>query len=233
MPKLIQAKEHEVLIAMSFWALGHPITCMIGFVMSGLKAMSDDKKLVSVSTTMVDGLDYGPANLLFLGVTCVLNLIGYAYIRYAIRLQEKEVPSTFLYLFFISYFGLGILLAFPPVKLHISPFDYGIQYFGFQIFMIFAIGWIGYFSQWVKSSEGRAGFRLALLVAAILLVTSWVLAAAINEKNAAVAEWSSLGIIMACHAIVVFTCERDKYMKLNSNGFGSLVSANPQEYEQI
>jgi len=231
MPKLIQVKEHEILIALSFWALGHPITCMIGFIMSGIKATGDDEKLVSLSTAMVDGLTYGPANILLFGVTLVLNLMGYVYIRYALRLQLKEIPSTFTWLFFLSYSGLGLLLVCPQIELHMSPFDYGIQYIGSQIFMVFAIAWMGYFSQWLKSVEGRTFFRIVLLIAAGLVVTAWGLAGAVSEKSSASAEWSSLGIIMACHAIVVFTCERDRYMKLNSNGFGNQVSQTPQEYE--
>jgi len=234
MPKLIQVKEHEVLIAMSFWALGHPITCMIGFVMSGLKATADKEKVVSVSTTLVDGLTYGPANLLLLGVTVVLNMICYAYIRYAIRLQLKEVPSLFTFLYFTSYVGLAFLLAFPPVKVHISPFDYGIQYLGFQVFMIFSIAWMGYFSQWLKSTGGRACFAVALGLAGLLLLVSWgVAGASDDEEKAAPIEWSSLGIIMGCFALVVFTCERDKVMKLNSSGFSNQVSDPPQEYEQM
>jgi len=231
MPKLIQVREHEILIALSFWALGHPITCMMGFVMSGLKATGDDEKLVSLSTAMVDGLSYGPPNLLLFGVTLVLNMISYVYICYAVRLQLKEIPWIFPRLYFISYAGLALLLVFPQVKVHISPFDYGVQYIGSQIFMIFAIAWLGYFSQWFKSVEGRTFFRLALTIAAALLLLSWVLAGAVSEKSSASAEWSCLGIIMACHGLVIFTCERDKYMKLNSNGFGSQVSETPQEYE--
>jgi len=233
MVKLIQAKEHEVLIAMSFWALGHPITCMIGFVLSGLKATSDDKKVLSVSTTMVDGLVYGPANLLLTGVTVVLNMICYAYIRYALKLQMKVIPSTFTVLYFIAYFGLALLFVLPPVKIHISPFDYGGQYIGFNIFMIFSIAWLAYFSQWLKSSGGRACFIVGLALAGVLLLVSWAVAAATSEESSAPLEWSSLAIIMAYYGFVVFICERDKVMKLNSNGFSNLVSSPPQEYEQL
>lgn len=233
MPKLIQVNDTEILIAMSFWALGHPITCMIGFVLSGLKATGDDKKVLSVSTTLVDGLSYGPANLLLLGVTLVLNLICYSYIRYALRLQLKEIPSTFTWLYFISYAGLAFLLAFPPVEVHISPFDYGIQYLGFQFFMIFSIAWMGYFSQWLKGTGGRACFMTALGLAGVLLLVSWVVAGTSSEQSAAPLEWSSLGIIMGCFALVVFLCEREKVMKLNSSGFSNPVSGSPQEYEQM
>ncbi|ETO16447.1 hypothetical protein RFI_20890 [Reticulomyxa filosa] len=245
MPKLIQVNDVEVLIAMSFWALGQPITCMIGFVMSGLKATGDDKKVLSVSTVMVDGLTYGPANLLLLGVTVVLNMFCYSYIRYALRLQLKEIPSTFTWLYFISYVGLAFLLAFPPVKVHITPFDYGIHcrqknnasYFyyvtGSQFFMVFSICWMAYFTQWLKNSGGRACFLVALSLAGVLLIVSWVIAAAVDEKSAAPVEWSSLGIIMGCFALVVFICEREKVLKLNSSGFSNQVSNTPQEYEQV
>ncbi|ETO11802.1 hypothetical protein RFI_25573 [Reticulomyxa filosa] len=225
MPKLIEVRDHEVLIAMSFWALGQPITCMIGFVLSGLKATGDDKKVLSVSTTLVDGLSYGPANLLLLGVTLVLNMICYAYIRYALRLQLKEIPSTFTWLYFISYVGLAFLLAFPPVKVSISPFDYGIQYLGLSFYK--------YTYCWFKNSGGRACFVAALSLAGVLLLVSWAVAASSSEKSAAPLEWSSLGIVMACFALVVFVCEREKVMKLNSSGFSNLVSDTPQEYEQI
>jgi len=234
MVKLIQVQEHEILVAMSFWALGHPITCMIGFVMSGIKATGDDEEMVAVSTAMVDGLTYGPANLLLLGVTLVLNMICYAYIRYAIRLQVKEIPSIFPWLYFIAYFGLGLLLAFPPIKVHMSPYDYGVQHIGFQIFMIFSMAWLGYFTQWLKTSGARACMRAALALSAVLLVLSWAVAGASNEKSSAPAEWSSLGIIMACYAWVVFLCERDKVMKLNSSGFSTHTAGGaPQEYEQL
>jgi len=233
MVKLIQVQEHEILIAMSFWALGQPITCMLGFIMSGLKAMSDDEKMVSVSTTMVDGLPYGPANLLFFGVTLVLNMICYAYIRYAIRLQLRELPTIFPWLYFIAYFGLALLLVCPPIEVHISPFDYGIHYIGCQIFMIFSIAWLGYFSQWLKTTGARACLLVALGLASVLLLVSWALAAAVDEESSAPVEWSSLGIIIACHALVVFLCERDKVMKLNSNGFSTQVSGSPQEYDQL
>jgi len=233
MPKLVQIKDTEVLIAMSFWALGHPMTCMIGFVLSGLKAAGDNEKLLSVSTTIVDGLAYGPANLLLTCVTCVMNLMCYVYIRYALRLQLQEIPSLFTWLYFISYVGLVFLLAFPPIKVHISPFDYGVQYLGSQIFMIFSILWIGYFSQWLKTTGGRACLIVALCFAGVLLFVSWTLAAAVGEKNAAPVEWCSMGIIMACYAIIVFMCEREKFMKLNSNGFSVEKSATPQEYDQL
>jgi len=233
MVKLLQIQEHEVLIAMSFWALGHPITCMIGFVMSGLKAMGDDEEMVSVSTTMVDGLTYGPANLLLFGVTVVMNLMCYAYIRYALRLQIKEIPSTFTWLYFIAYFGLALLLVFPPVKVHISPFDYGVQFIGSQIFMIFSIAWIAYFSQWLKTSGARACLLVALGLAGVLLIVSWALAASSDEQSSSPVEWSSMGIIMACYALVVFLCERDKVMKLNSNGFSTQVSGAGHEYEPL
>jgi len=231
MVKLVQVKDHEVLLAMSFWALGHPITCMIGFLMCGLATTGDKGKVLSVSTTMVDGLAYGAANLLFLGVTLVLNLVCYVYIRYAIRLQLKEIPSFFTFLYFISYVGLGFLMAFPQVKVRISPFDYGVQYLGFQVFMIFSIAWMGYFSQWLKSTGGRACFLVALALAGILLLVSWALAGAMGEESSAPVEWSSLGIVMGCFGLVVFMCERDKVMKLNSSGFSSQVSDAPQEYE--
>jgi len=233
MVKLVQAKDHEILVAMSFWALGHPITCVIGFVLSGLKATSDDKKVLSVSTTLVDGLVYGPANLLLVGVTVVLNMIGYAYIRYALRLQLKEIPSVFTWLYFIAYVGLAVLFVFPPIKVHISPFDYGVQYIACQIFMLFSIAWLGYFSQWLKSSGGQACFILGLALATVLLLVSWAVAAASGEKSAAPLEWSSLGIIMAYYGLVVFICERDKVMKLNSSGFSSQVSNSAPEYEQL
>jgi len=206
---------------------------MIGFVMSGLKAMSDDEKIVSVSTTMVDGLAYGPANLLFFGVTIVLQMVCYVYIRYALRLQLKEIPSLFTWLYFLSYAGLGLLLVFPPIKVHLSPFDYGIQCIGFELFMIFSISWMGYYSQWMKGTGGRACFILALVLAGILLVLSWGLAAALGEQSSSPVEWSSLGIVMGCYAIVVFMCEREKVLKLNSSGFSNQVSATPQEYEQL
>jgi len=233
MVKLVEAKDNEVLVAMSFLALGYPITCMIGFVMSGLKAMSDDEKIVSVSTTMVDGLAYGPANLLFFGVTIVLQMVCYVYIRYALRLQLKEIPSLFTWLYFLSYAGLGLLLVFPPINVHLSPFDYGIQCIGFELFMIFSISWMGYYSQWMKGTGGRACFILALVLAGILLVLSWGLAAALGEQSSSPVEWSSLGIVMGCYAIVVFMCEREKVLKLNSSGFSNQVSATPQEYEQL
>jgi hypothetical protein len=233
MVKLIQAQDHEVLVAMSFWALGHPITMVMGFVLSGLKAASDNEKVLSVSTTMVDGMEYGPANIMMFGVTFVLNMMGYAYFRYAIRLQEKEIPSTFTWLFFLAYLGLALVLIFPPIKIHLSPFQYGIQLIGSQIFVIFSIAWMGYFSQWMKSVGGRACFLLALAFSGILLVISWVLAAIADEESAAPVEWSSIGIIVGCHALVVFMCERDKVMKLNSAGFSVQVSATAQEYEQI
>jgi len=233
MVKLIQVQEHEVLIAMSFWALGHPITCIIGFVMSGLQATGDNEEMVSVSTTMVDGLTYGPANLLLFGVTLVLNMWCYAYIRYALRLQIKEIPSTFTWLYFLAYSGLALLLVFPPVKVHMSPFDYGIQYIGSQIFMIFSIAWLAYFSQWLKTSGARACLLVAVGLAGVLLIVSWTLAASSDEKSAAPVEWSSMGIIVACHALVVFLCERDKVMKLNSNGFSSHVTGASQEYEHL
>jgi len=220
MPKLIEVKDNEVLIAMSFWALGHPMPCMLGFVLCGIAAPSDDKKMVSVSTTMVDGLSYGPANLLLFGVTCVLNLFCYAYIRYAIRLQLQEIPSLFTWLYFLSYAGLAFLLVFPQIKVHMSPYDYGVQYLGFQWFMVFSMLWMGYFSQWLKPTSGRICLVIALTLAAILLVVSWVVAAATtSESSSAPVEWSSLGIVMACFAMIVFVCERDKVTKLNSNGF--------------
>jgi len=233
MPKLLQVQGHEVLIAMSFWALGHPITCMLGFVLSGLKAASDNEKVLSVATTIVDGLPYGPANLLLLGVTLVLNLMCYIYIRYAIRLQLKEVPSLFTWLYFISYIGLAVLLVFPQVKVRMSPFDYGIQYIGFQVFMIFSIAWMGYFSKWLKNTGGRGCLVTALGFAEVLLLVSWVLAAAVDEQSAAPVEWSSLGIVMGCFAIIVFICEREKFVKLNSNGFSTYALPSSKEYEQI
>jgi len=169
----------------------------------------------------------------FFGVTLVLNMICYAYIRYAIRLQVREVPTLFTWLYFIAYGGLGLLLVFPQVKVHISPFDYGIQYIGSQIFIIFTIIWLAYFSQWLKTTGARACLIVAVALSGVLLLVSWVLAASMDEESSAPAEWSSLGIVMACHALVVFLCERDKVMKLNSNGFSSTVSGTPQEYEQL
>jgi len=233
MVKLLQVQEHEVLIAMSFWALGFTIANMVGFLMCGMQAMSDNEKMVSVSTTMVDGLTYGAANLLMLGVTLVMISIGYAYIRYALKLQMKEIPSTFAWLYAIAYCGLAVLLAFPQVKVKLSPFEYGIQYIGFNVFMIFSIAWLGYFSQWLKTSGARACMIVALALAGVLLMVSWALAAAVDEESSAPVEWSSLGIIMALYALVVFLCERDKVMKLNSNGFTTQVSASGQEYEQL
>jgi len=222
-----------VLVAMSFFALGYPLTCIIGLVMSGLKAMNDDKKIVGVSTTIVDGLVFGPANLLFFGVTVVLQMVCYTYIRYALRLQLKEIPTVFPWLYFLSYSGLGLLFIFPPIKVHLSPYDYGIQCIGFEIFMIFSIAWMAYFSQWMKGTGGRVIFVVALVLASILLVLSWGLAAALGEESSAPVEWSSLGIVMGCYAIVVFMCEREKVLKLNSSGFSNQVSATPQEYEQL
>jgi len=233
MVKLVQVKDHEVLVAMSFWGLGYPMTCMIGFVLSGLKATSVDEKVVSVSTTLVDGLSYGPANLLLFGVTLVIGMFCYSYIRFALRLQLKEIPTAFTVLYFAGYTGYGFLVLFPPVKTSLGPYDYGIQYLGFQLFMIGNIAWMGYFSQWFKDKSGRACFLVGLTLGTVLLVISWVLAGSTEEKISAPVEWSSLGVIMGCFCLVIFICERDKVMKLNSSGFSSQVSEAPQEYEEM
>jgi len=233
MVKCLQVKDHEILIAMSFWALGYPITIVMGFFLSGLQATGEDKQMSSVSTTMVHGLTYGPANLLMLGVTLVLNSCGYAYFRYAIRLQKKEVPWTFTWLFYLAYFGMVMLVLSPQVKVHLSNFQYGLQYIGFFIWMTFSIAWMAYFSHMMKSSGGRACFLLGLAFAGVLLVVSLVLTIISDEQMGAPVEWSSVGIIVGCHSMVVFMCERDKVMKLNSSGFSNQVSSTPQEYEQL
>jgi phosphatidylglycerophosphatase A len=233
MVKCLQVKDHEILVAMSFWAMGYPMTLIMGFFLSGLAATGHDQNISSAATTMVHGLSYGPANLLMLGVTTVLNSAGYAYYRYAIRLQKKEVPWTFTILLYGAYLGMVMLVVSPHVKVHISHYQYGLQFIGYFIWFSFSIAWMAYFSHMMKSTGGRAIFLLALTFAGVLFLVSIILTIISDEQKGSPMEWSGAGILIGCHMMVVFMCERDKVMKLNSSGFSAQVTSTPQEYEQL
>lgn len=235
-PKLLEFKEYQALVPMSFFATGYAIFYIMGVMMPAFGVAHHHHNVMPLGKTIAQGYHYGPANMLTVIIALIVAPIQWGYIMDGLmKIPDLRMDQVryMKWLYWPSQVAAIFLFFLPQHRVKIGPFQYGLHEIAGNIWMVLTAFWMLVFAQWCESKQGRNAIAVGCGLTLMGVIGNLIESGIHNSRHGGPFQYFGLAVMLGTELMTMFGCEMWTYIHFNASGFPGAKGASSSSADVV